>query len=334
MDVTVETFKALVLNKVNEETTLDIKELTMNDLPKGDVTIRVAYSSVNYKDGLVAIQNLFVTSYPFVPGIDLAGTIIDSTDERFQTGDEVIVTSYTLGTEQFGGFSQIARVPAEWVVPLPKGLSLKEAMILGTAGFTAALSVQRLEDNEVNPSLGPILVAGATGGVGSIAVNILANKGYEVTASTGKTNEESYLKGLGAAHIINRQDIIDTEQTPMREEKWAGAIDPVGGKTLQYILSTLKYGGSVATCGLAGGTAVSTTVLPHILRGVNWLGIDSVQCPMDKRIKVWKRLGDDLKPPLLNEEMVNEISLLELPKVLADILEGKVRGRTLVNLEK
>lgn len=329
-----ETFQALVLNKVNEETTLNIKELTMNDLPEGDVTIRVAYSSVNYKDGLVAIQNRFVTSYPFVPGIDLAGTVMDSTDEQFKPGDEVIVTSYTLGTGQFGGFSEIARVPSEWVVPLPKGLSLKEAMILGTAGFTAALSVQRLEDNELNPNLGPVLVAGATGGVGSIAVNILANKGYEVTASTGKTNEESYLKGLGAAHVINRHEIIDTDQTPIREEKWAGAIDPVGGKTLQYILSTLKYGGSVATCGLTGGTAVSTTVLPYISRGVNWLGIDSVQCPMDKRIKVWQRLGDDLKPTMLNEDMVNEISLHELPEVLADILKGNVRGRTLVNLNK
>jgi len=329
-----ETFQALVLDKVNDQTKLEIKELTMNDLPEGDVTIRVAYSSVNYKDGLVAIQNLFVTSYPFVPGIDLAGTIIDSTDERFKPGDEVIVTSYQLGTGQFGGFSEIARVPAEWVVPLPKGLSLKEAMILGTAGFTAALSVQRLEDNQLDPSLGPVLVAGATGGVGSIAVNILANKGYEVVASTGKKNEESYLKGLGAKRIIHRQEIIDTDQTPMREEKWAGAIDPVGGKTLQYILSTLKYGGSVATCGLAGGTSVSTTVLPYILRGVNWLGIDSVECPMDKRLNIWQRLGDDLKPTMLHEDLVNEISLNELPEVLADILKGKVRGRTLVNLDK
>lgn len=326
------TFQAMVLDKIGDQTKLEMKQLSMDDLPDGEVTIRVAYSSVNFKDGIVSIRNQFVESYPLVPGIDLAGTIIDSTDERFKTGDEVIVTSYKLGTGHFGGFSEMARVPAEWVVPLPKGLSLKEAMILGTAGFTAALSVQRLEDNELEPGQGPVLVAGATGGVGSIAVNILAKRGYEVVASTGKSNEEAYLKGLGAKQILNRYEIIDKDQTPIREEKWAGAIDPVGGKTLQYILSTLKYGGSVATCGLTGGIGVSTTVLPYISRGVNWLGIDSVECPMNKRLKVWNRLGDDLKPTKLNEDVVNEISLKELPGVLADILEGKVRGRTLVKL--
>lgn len=322
----------MVLDKVNGQTKLEIKQLSMDDLPDGEVTIRVAYSSVNFKDGIVSIQNQLVESYPLVPGIDLAGTIINSTDERFKTGEEVIVTSYKLGTGHFGGFSEIARVPADWVVPLPNGLTLKEAMILGTAGFTAALSIQRLEENDLDPSQGPVLVAGATGGVGSIAVNILAKRGYEVVASTGKTNEEDYLRGLGATEILNRNEIIDTEQIPMREEKWAGAIDPVGGKTLQYIVSTLKYGGSVATCGLTGGIEVSTTVLPYISRGVNWLGIDSVECPMRKRLEVWNRLGDDLKPTTFNEELVNEISLKELPGVLADILEGKVRGRTLVKL--
>ncbi len=330
------TFQAMVLDKVNDQTKLEIKQLSIEDLPKGEVTIRVAYSSVNFKDGLVAIQNpiqnQLVTSYPLVPGIDLAGTVIDSIDERFKEGDEVIVTSYKLGTGHSGGFSEIARVPAEWVVPLPKGLTLKEAMILGTAGFTAALSVQRLEENELEPSQGPVLVAGATGGVGSIAVNILAKRGYDVIASTGKSNEEAYLKELGAKQIIHRNEIIDTDQTSIREEKWAGAVDPVGGKTLQYILSTLKYGGSVATSGFTGGAEVSTTVYPYILRGVNWLGIDSVECPMKKRLKVWNRLGDDLKPTKLNEDMVNEISLEELPGVLASILEGKVRGRTLVKL--
>lgn len=326
------TFQAMVLDKVNDQTKLEIKQLSMDDLPEGEVIIRVAYSSVNFKDGIVAIQNQFVESYPLVPGIDLAGTILESTVERFKTGDKVIVTSYQLGTGHFGGFSEVARVPAEWVVPLPNGLSLKEAMVLGTAGFTAALSVHRLEENGLEPSQGPILVAGATGGVGSIAVNILAKRGYEVVASTGKSNEEAYLKGLGANQIINRNEIIDTELIPIREERWAGAIDPVGGKTLQYILSTLKYGGSVATCGLTGGIEVSTTVLPYISRGVNWLGIDSVEYPMNKRLKVWNRLGDDLKPTTLNEDVVNVISLKELPGVLANILEGKVRGRTLVKL--
>jgi acrylyl-CoA reductase (NADPH) len=326
------TFQALVLDKMGDQTKLEMKQLRMDNLPDGEVTIRVAYSSVNFKDGLVAIQGKFVESSPLVPGIDLAGTVMDSTDKRFKPGDEVIVTSYKLGTGHFGGFSEMACVPAEWVVPLPKGLSLKEAMILGTAGFTAALAVQRLEDNELEPSLGPVLVAGATGGVGSIAVNILADRGYEVIASTGKTNEESYLKTLGAKQVIHRDEIIDMDQTPFREEKWAGAVDPVGGKTLQYILSSLKYGGSVATCGLTGGVDVSTTVRPFILRGVNWLGIDSVTYPMKKRLKIWNRLGDDLKPTKLNEDIVNEISLKELPNVLANILAGKVRGRTLLKL--
>jgi len=326
------TFQALVLDKVNDQTKLEIKQLSMEDLPKGDVTIRVAYSSVNFKDGIVAIQNQLVESYPLVPGIDLAGTVIDSTDDRFKKGDEVIVTSYRLGTGHFGGFSEVARVPAEWVVPLPKGLTLKESMVIGTAGFTAALSVIRLEDNELEPSKGPVLVAGATGGVGSIAVNILAKRGYDVVASTGKSNEEAYLKGLGAKEIIHRNEILDTDQTSIRGKRWAGAIDPVGGKTLQYILSTLKYGGSVATSGLTGGVDVSTTVIPFISRSVNWLGIDSVQYPMKNRIKVWNRLADDLKPTKLNDEMVNEISLQELPGVLADIIEGKVRGRTIVKL--
>jgi acrylyl-CoA reductase (NADPH) len=323
----------LVLNKVNNQNKLAVKQLSIDDLPEGEVTIRVSYSSVNFKDGIVAFRNhQMVESYPLVPGIDLAGTVMDSTDDRFKIGDEVIVTSYKLGTGHFGGFSEIARVPAEWVVPLPKGLSLKEAMILGTAGFTAALSVQRLEENELDPSQGPVLVSGATGGVGSIAVNILAKRGYEVVASTGKTNEEDYLRKLGAKQILNRHEIIDTDQIQMREEKWAGAIDPVGGKTLQYIISTLKYGGSVATSGLTGGIKVSTTVSPFILRGINWLGINSVDCPMHKRLKIWNRLGDDLKPTTLDEDLVNEISLKELPGVLASILEGKVRGRTLVKL--
>lgn len=324
--------KAMVLDKVDDQTKLEIRQLSIEDLPDGEVTIQVAYSSVNFKDGAVAILNKFVNSYPMVPGIDLAGTVIESDDERYKTGDEVIVTSYKLGTEHFGGFSEIARVPAEWVVPLPKGLSLKESMILGTAGFTAALSVQRLEDNGLEPSHGAVLVAGATGGVGSIAVNILAKKGYDVVASTGKTDQEEYLKGLGAKQIIHRDKIVDNDNQPVREEKWAGAIDPVGGKTLQYILSTLKYGGSVATSGFTGGSDVSTTVFPHISRGINWLGVDSVEYPMEKRLNVWNRLGDDLKPTTLNKEMVNEISLNELPEVLGTILQGKIRGRTLVKL--
>lgn len=326
------TFQALLLDKVNEQANLEVRPLNIDDLPQGEVTIKVAYSSVNFKDGLVAIRNQMVKSYPIVPGIDLAGTVIDSIDKRFKIGDEVIVTSYELGVNHFGGFSEIARVPAEWVVPLPKDLSLREAMILGTAGFTAALSVQRLEENGLEPSKGPVLVAGSTGGVGSIAVNILARKGYEVVASTGKSHEKAYLKELGASQVIHRNEIVDHDQKPLRKGKWAAAIDPVGGKTLQYILSTLKYGGSVATSGLTGGIEVSTTVFPFILNGVNLLGIDSVNCPMNKRLAVWNLLSDEWKPTALNKEIVNEISLNELPNVLANILDGKVRGRTIVKM--
>jgi len=328
-----EPFQALVQDKSdNGQSHLEVKDITLSDLSEGDVTIEVAYSGINYKDGMVAIQNQMVKDYPHIPGIDLAGTVIDSKDERFQKGDEVIATSYAIGTGHTGGFSQVARIPKEWVVPLPEGLSMKEAMILGTAGLTAGLSIQRLEDNGAHPDNGPVLVAGATGGVGSLSVDMLNNLGYEVTASTGKTNEKAYLQKLGAKEIVHRDDIKDTDGTPTRKKQWAAAIDPVGGETLQYILSSLKYDGSVATCGLADGINVSTTVMPFIGRGINWLGIDSVQTPMDRRVNVWKRLGDDLKPSMLNEDIVNEVSLEEAPNVLKEILEGKVRGRTLIKM--
>ncbi|WP_424237496.1 acryloyl-CoA reductase [Bhargavaea ginsengi] len=324
------TFKAMVVK--DEQSQPEITQLTMEDLPEGEVTIRVAYSSVNFKDGLVALKKRMVGSYPMVPGIDLAGTVMESADGRYKAGDEVIVTSYALGTGHFGGFSEVARVPADWVVPLPEGLTMRESMVLGTAGFTAALSVLRLEENGLAPDKGPVLVAGATGGVGSVAVNILANRGYEVTASTGKHDEEAYLKELGASRVIRRNDVADEDGTPVREEQWAGAVDPVGGKTLQYILSTLKYGGSVATSGLTGGIEVQTTVLPFISRNINWLGIDSVQCPMERRLEAWERLSTDYKPTVLDGDLVNEVTLEQLPEVLGAILQGKVRGRTLVKL--
>ncbi|WP_090085514.1 acryloyl-CoA reductase [Lentibacillus persicus] len=326
-----DTFKALVLDKKGEQTNLDIKQLQKDDLPDGDLTIRVAYSSVNFKDGMVAVNNQLVESYPLVPGIDLAGTVMGSQDNRFKEGDEVIVTSYELGTGHWGGFSEVARVPADWAVPLPEGLSLKEAMILGTAGFTAGLSVQRLEDNGLERGQGSVLVAGATGGVGSLAVNMLAKRGYDVTASTGKSDEKDYLKKIGASEVVDRHEVEDTEQKPVRRKQWAAAVDPVGGKTLQYILSTLDYGGSVATSGLTGGTDVATSVLPFISRGINWLGIDSVKCPMEKRRDVWQLLADDFKPDM-HDELVNEVTLEELPDVLRDIMESKVRGRTIVKL--
>lgn len=327
-----EQFKALVLDEVNNQKKLEIKSFSKKDLHEGEVTVKVQYSSVNFKDGIVGIHGQFVNKFPLIPGIDLAGTVIESKDLRFKTGDPVIVTSYELGTGHHGGYSEIARVPAKWVVPLPEGLTLRESMILGTAGFTAGLSVQRLEASGLKPEQGPVLVTGATGGVGSIAVDILAGRGYEVVASTGKTNQHKYLEKLGATQIIHRDEVIDSTPQPLREVRWAGAVDPVGGKTLQYILSTLKYGASVATSGLTGGVDVQTTVAPFIGRAVSWLGVDSVQCPMDIREKVWQRLATDLKPRNLNEEIVHEISLEELSAVLSSILAGKVRGRTIVKL--
>ncbi|WP_146812155.1 NADPH:quinone oxidoreductase family protein [Aneurinibacillus danicus] len=325
-------FRAFVLDLVDGQTKMEVKQLSANDLPDGDVTIRVAFSSVNFKDGLATIPNRIIKTYPLIPGIDLAGTVIESQDERFREGDPVIVTSYELGVSHHGGFSEVARVPAKWVVPLPNGLNLREAMILGTAGFTAALSVQRLEENGLQPAQGPVLVTGATGGVGSVSVDILSKIGYEVVASTGKTSEHEYLYQLGAKQVIHREEVVASEQKPLRQQRWAGAIDPVGGKTLEYVLSTIQYGGSVALSGLTGGTDVSTTVHPFILRGVNLLGIDSVYCPMKVREKVWKRLATDLKPKKLNENIVDEISLEELPEVLSKILKGQIRGRTIVKM--
>ena len=325
------TFKAFVL-KSTDPIKSEIEEWSTDQLNEGDVLIKVTYSSVNYKDALVVNVGNLAEFTPLVPGIDLAGTVIESSDERFKEGDEVITTSYRLGTGHHGGYSEIARVPADWVVPKPDGLSLREAMILGTAGFTAALSIQQLERNGLKPGQGQVLVAGASGGVGSLAVNMLANLGYDVAAGTGKTNEHDYLKKLGAKEIIHRDELVDHKGKSIRRSVWAGAIDPVGGQTTQYILSTLAYGASVATSGLAGGVGVSTDVIPFISRGVNWLGIDSVRCPMDIRAHVWERLATDLKPTCLEDELVLEVGLDELNTVFTDILAGKVRGRTIVKL--
>ncbi|OBR64017.1 quinone oxidoreductase [Paenibacillus oryzae] len=325
-------FSALVVNKTEESFSVNIESLSFNDLPDGDVTIRVHYSSVNYKDGLASTPNgKIVQRYPFVPGIDLAGTVISSKDSRYKEGDEVIVTSYELGVSHYGGYSEYARVPGDWIVPLPDNLTLKEAMIFGTAGFTAALSIHQLEKNGLTPEKGPVLVTGATGGVGSMAVLMLAKRNYQVTASTGKESEYDYLKQLGAQEVISREDVTPEKIRPLGKENWAGAVDPVGGKTLAAILSNTKYGGSVAVSGLTGGAEVPTTVFPFILRGVNVLGIDSVYCPKDLREALWNQMATDLKPDGL-ETIINEVSLRELPQTLTNILQGKVRGRTVVNM--
>jgi acrylyl-CoA reductase (NADPH) len=325
-------FRAFVVNKTAEGFSAQIQGLTRDDLSPGEVLIRVAYSSVNYKDALACTPDgRIVRNYPFVPGIDLAGTVVESSDAHFQEGQEVIATSYDLGVSHYGGFSEYARVKAEWVVPLPKGLSLREAMALGTAGFEAALAVHQLEKNDVAPQRGSVLVTGATGGVGSIAVNILAKRGYSVTASTGKQDEHDYLKELGASTILNREEVSAESNRPMEKELWAGSVDSVGGATLAYLIRTTKYGGSIAACGLTGGSTVNTTVFPFILRGVNLLGIDSVFCPMELRRELWQRLASDMKPTKL-DSMSREVTLDELPQVTAALLKGGVRGRTVVKL--
>ncbi|MFJ8256374.1 acryloyl-CoA reductase [Peribacillus asahii] len=326
-------FDALVVNKQDDQFSVGVQQFSLQDLPEGEVLIRVQYSGVNYKDSLASIPNgNIVKTYPFVPGIDLAGVVVSSEDPRFQEGDEVIATSYEIGVSHFGGYSEYARIPAQWIVPLPKGLTLKEAMIIGTAGFTAALSVQRLEENNLTPDKGAVLVTGATGGVGSFAVSILSTLGYQVEASTGKEAEQEYLKKLGATTVLSREDVYDGKIRALGKQKWAAAVDPVGGEPLASVLSQIEYGGSVAVSGLTAGTKLPTTVFPFILRGVNLLGIDSVYCPMETRLKTWNRLATDFKPANLEELIQQEVTLHQLPDALPTLLKGDARGRIIVKL--
>jgi len=327
-------FKAFIVNKTNDGFTAGLQDLTREQLPAGELLVQVAYSSVNYKDGLASIADgKVVRTYPFVPGIDLAGMVVESSDARFKAGDEVLATSYNLGVSHYGGFSEYARIKAEWAVPLPAGLTSKEAMALGTAGFTAALSVHQLQKNGLKPSNGPVLVTGATGGVGSIAISILHKLGYTVAASTGKAAEHAYLQSLGASEIIGRDETSAESTRPLEKERWAGCVDAVGGATLAYLLRSTTYGGCVAACGNTGGINVTTTVFPFILRGVNLLGIDSVQCPMEIRRELWQRLAGEYKPTNLLTSISKETTLAELPQALAAILKGGIRGRTIVRVQ-
>lgn len=329
-----ESFKALVVDKLNNETKLSIQDLTLNDLPDGDVVIDVHYSSVNYKDGLATVPNGgVVRNYPFVPGIDLAGIVRDSQDPRYKPGDEVIITGYDLGVNHFGGYSEVARVPGDWIVPLPNGLTLKEAMAIGTAGFTAALSIHRLEENGLTSEKGPVLVTGATGGVGSSAVSMLSKLGYKVTASSRKANEQDYLLQIGASEIITPEELTNPKNRPLLKQRWAACVDPVAGSYLPVILASIQYGGSVAVSGLTGGNNFTSTVFPFILRGVNLLGIDSVFCPMETRLAIWERLAGEMKPNQLLESIVNEVTLEQLPEICKKILNGEMKGRTIVTLK-
>ncbi|MHA7965559.1 acrylyl-CoA reductase family protein [Paenibacillus sp. CAU 1782] len=328
-----DSFQALVVDKNDSSFSVAARALTLNDLPEGEVLIRTAYSSVNYKDGLASTPDgKIVRSYPFIPGIDLSGYVVSSSDDRFEAGQPVIATGYGIGVSHFGGFSQYARIPADWLLPLPVGLTLREAMLYGTAGFTAALSIQALEDQGVAPERGKVLVTGATGGVGGAALAMLAKKGYSVSASTGNADAAGYLKGLGAHEILTREEVASQWDKPLNKQLWQAAVDSVGGDTLAAILGKLIYGGAVAASGLTGGTSLPATVLPFILRGVSLLGIDSVFCDREKRIQTWHRMATDLKPDHLEGLLDREVTLQELPSALQDILQSRTLGRILVSL--
>jgi len=328
------TFKALVVSEnANGTFTREIKNCPFDELPDNDVLIRVHYSSLNYKDALSASGNKGVTkNYPHIPGIDAAGKVVQSRSDKFQKDDPVIVTSYDLGQNTFGGFGQYIRVPAEWIVPLPDNLSLRESMILGTAGFTAAIGVHHLRHNKVKPDSGTILVTGATGGVGSLSVAILAKLGYDVTAATGKMEQTNFLEKLGASAVIHRKKVQDESGRPLLSGRWAGAIDTVGGIMLDTTLRQTKHNGTVACCGNVLGHELHTNVYPFILRGITLAGMDSGNCLMELRKKLWHQLANDWKPEKLNN-LGRECSLEKLNKEIDRILEGKQIGRVLVKLK-
>jgi NADPH2:quinone reductase len=324
-------FKAFRISDTGGKVSGSIVSTTLDELTPGDVVIDAAYSSVNYKDALAATGAArILKKFPLIGGIDVCGMVASSTDTRFKAGDEVLVTGYDLGVANDGGYSARVRVPADWVVKLPPRLSLFESMALGTAGFTAALSVVRLEQNGLKPGAGPVVVTGATGGVGSTAVAILGRLGYDVTAITGKDSEHEYLKSLGAKTVLPRS-VVEKSTRPLEKATWAGAVDPVGGETLAWLTKTMAYRASIANSGLAGGTELQTTVIPFILRGVNLLGIDSVMCPMPQRVDVWRRLATNMKPRML-ESIAQEISLAGLPDAFATVAAGNARGRFVVNV--
>ncbi len=307
-------------------------ELTLDDLDPGEVVIQTHYSSVNYKDALAATgAGKVIRRFPCVGGIDVSGVVKDSSDARFKTGDQVLVTGYDMGVAHDGGYAEYARVPADWVVPLPQGLTLFEAMALGTAGFTAALSIHRLEQNELHPGNGKVVVTGATGGVASLAIAMLAQLGYHVVALTGKEAEHDYLRSLGAAEILSRKDLAMGTR-PLEKAQWAAALDSVGGETLAWLTRTMRQNGVIASFGNAGGVELNTTVLPFILRGVRLIGIDSAATAMPVRRKIWQRLATDLHPGKL-DRVAHTVPFSELPTVFPLLLQGKLHGRSVVEIK-
>jgi acrylyl-CoA reductase (NADPH) len=325
-------FNALVVEKNEKGTEASVQEISYGDLPVGEVTVSVDYSAVNYKDGLcIGSGGGLVRNYPHVPGIDFAGTVESSDDPRYKTGDAVVLNGWRVGEKCWGGYAQKARVKADYLVPLPIGLTTKQAMAVGTAGLAAMLAIMALESHNLTPETGPVLVTGAAGGVGSVATAILANLGYDVAVVTGRSKQAQYLKSLGANKIIAREDINETTKRPLEAETWAGCVDAVGGEMLARILGQMSYGGSVAAVGLAGGSKLPTTVIPFLLRGVNLLGIDSVMQPFHKRKRAWERIVQDLPMDKL-ESMVTLVTLSDLPALGKDILRGQVKGRLVVDV--
>lgn len=326
-------FKALLVEQAADGTqSIGVQSLDDSRLPAGDVTVAVEYSTVNYKDGLCMTPGTgMVRKFPHVPGIDFAGTVVASDDPRYSVGNKVILTGWRVGETHWGGYATRARVKADWLVPLPNGLTTRQAMAVGTAGLTAMLAIMALEDHGLTPAKGDVLVTGAAGGVGSVATAILAHLGYAVVAVTGRPDTEPYLRDLGAARIIPRADLAETVKQPLEPESWAGCIDAVGGAMLARVLGQMKYDGSVAAVGLAGGAKVPASIIPFLLRGVNLLGIDSVMKPFATRTRAWDRIARDL-PMAKLEAMIQPAVLADLPGLAADILAGQVKGRVVVDV--
>jgi acrylyl-CoA reductase (NADPH) len=327
-----EKFKAFKITEADKKVKAGFAEFTLDELDPGEVVVRVAYSDVNYKDALAATGKGRILLRPAcIGGIDFSGTVVSSIDPRFAKGDAVLATGFDIGVKHHGGYAEYARVPADWLVKTPRGLTLWEAMAFGTAGFTAGLAIVRMEQNGLNPANGPVIVDGATGGVGSIAVEVLARLGYKVTALTGKAGEADYLKQIGASEVKLRSELDLSKIRPLDKATWAGAVDNLGGETLAWMASTMKVGGCIASIGLAASTALSTTVLPFILRGVSLLGVDSVNCPMPLRQEVWRRLAGDMRPAHL-KEITRTIPFADLPTVFDKFIGAQVRGRVVVDL--
>ena len=329
--MTADTFKALVLEQEDGKTVAGIRQLNLSDLPDEDVLVKVDYSSLNYKDGMaVTGTGKIVLNWPMVPGIDMAGTVVESASDSYTAGDKVVLTGWSVGEKYWGGYSQMQRVKSDWLVPLPDGISAQQAMAIGTAGLTAMLCVMAIEDGDITKDAGKVIVTGAAGGVGSVAVALLAKAGYEVTAVSGRESTHDYLRALGASEILSREEMSEKSR-PLERSRWVGAVDTVGGEMLARILAEMDYSGVVAACGLAGSYKLPTTVMPFILRNVRLQGVDSVMCPFERRTQAWQRLASDLPKDML-DNIGQLVSLEQVEEKAQAIMQGQIQGRVVVDL--